>query len=212
MTDTKKLGFTAFAGSSRIATGSLLDVARAAKERIDSGEEQLIVIFDNATGKVIDLDYRGSIDQFLARVRELTKSEPERAQEPEPERRGPGRPRLGVVSREVTLLPRHWEWLSSQPNGASATLRRLVEKAMREGKLEERARRLQEAAYRFMSFMAGDAPHFEEASRALFAHNYGKVAELIHEWPADVRGHLLWLLEHVQEAEEEANAAQEGKG
>lgn len=210
MSNTEELGFTAFAGQTHIATGSLLAVAKAAKERIDSGEQQLIALFDNATGRVVDLDFRGSMDEFAARLTELTKADPQaaRAPESEPAKRGPGRPRLGVVSREVTLLPRHWEWLNAQPNGASAALRRLVENAMREGRLAERARRLQEAAYHFMSYIAGDAPHFEEASRALFAHDYGRVAELTAQWPADVREHLLWLLQHVKQAEAAAQADQ----
>ncbi|NVL67960.1 DUF2239 family protein, partial [Escherichia coli] len=110
---------------------------------------------------------------------------------PEPPRVGPGRPKLGVVSREVSLLPRHWEWLEIQPNGISAALRRLVEEARKRDPEGDRARLAIEAASRFMSAMAGDLPNFEEASRALFAKDDERFVSLIAEWPADVRNHLV---------------------
>jgi hypothetical protein len=105
--------------------------------------------------------------------------------------RGRGRPRLGVVAREVTLLPRHWEWLNAQPGGASVALRKLVEAGMRDRGAQERAMR--EAAYRFMSALAGDMPGFEEATRALFAGDAPGMAERMAPWPADIREHALRL-------------------
>ena len=101
--------------------------------------------------------------------------------------RGPGRPKLGVVAREVTLLPRHWDWLNAQPGGASVALRKLVEEARRANEGKDRVRQSQEAAYRFMSVMAGNRPGFEEATRALFAGRAGRFDQLIEPWPEDVR-------------------------
>ena len=105
--------------------------------------------------------------------------------------RGPGRPRLGVVAREVTLLPRHWEWLGTQPGGASAALRRLVESARRDGAGKDRVRAAQESAYRFMLAVAGNEPGFEEATRALFAGHAARFGECLAAWPPDVRAHAL---------------------
>jgi hypothetical protein len=105
--------------------------------------------------------------------------------------RGRGRPKLGVVAREVTLLPRHWDWLARQPGGASVTLRRLVEDASRSPK--ERARAAANAAYNFLHAIAGDRPAYEEALRALFAHDRAKFEAHIASWPADIRRHALRL-------------------
>jgi hypothetical protein len=110
-----------------------------------------------------------------------------------PASRGPGRPKLGVVAREVTLLPRHWEWLARQTGGASVALRKLVEEARRTGEVGHRVRQAQEAAYRFMSVMAGNRPNYEEAIRALFAGEASRFEKLIAEWPADVRRHAARL-------------------
>ncbi|WP_107313666.1 DUF2239 family protein, partial [Burkholderia metallica] len=109
------------------------------------------------------------------------------------EQRGRGRPKLGVVSREVTLLPRHWEWLAAQPGGASVALRKLVEDARRTHAAADRLRDAQTRAYHFMSAMAGDLPGFEEAARALYANDPARLAELVAGWPEDVRDHALAL-------------------
>lgn len=216
--------YTAFAGRRHLATGPLLDVARQAKEMWDQDTGELVFIFHNESGHVLEIDFRGTVDYVLARLERQYGSKPTPAPEAEPEpklgptpkpepkpgptpkpkRPGPGRPRLGVVGREVTLLPRHWEWLDAQPSGASAALRKLVETAMREGRDAERARRLRDGAYRFISFMAGDFPNFEEASRALFAQDYDRFRSLVASWPADVRDHLLKLVDRVIEAEAKA--------
>src|SRR6185503_10939873 len=110
------------------------------------------------------------------------------------ERAGPGRPKLGVVSREVSLLPRHWEWLERHPQGISAGIRRLVDEARKRAPDEERARQARAAASHFMWVMSGDLPNFEEASRALFGSDKLRFAELTRSWPADVREHLDELL------------------
>jgi hypothetical protein len=107
-----------------------------------------------------------------------------------PETRGPGRPRLGVVAREVTLLPRHWEWLATQPGGASVALRRLVEEARRTSASADRARASRDAAYRVMHALGGDLPDFEEASRALFAGDRDRFRLHTAAWPLDVSAHV----------------------
>jgi uncharacterized protein len=177
---------TAFGGVKRICSGTLSAVALQAKAVFDRGETAPVLIFDDATANLIDVDYRGSRDDVLKR---LLHELPQQARA-EPEAvRGPGRPRLGVVAREVTLLPRHWQWLSSQPGGASVALRKLVDEARRTNIEKDRVRQSQEAAYRFMSAMAGDAPGFEEAARALFAGDEHRFEQCVGVWPEDVRDH-----------------------
>ena len=175
---------TAFAGDRRLASGPLAEVALAVKRAADAGGTAPILVFDDVTSRPVDLDLRGSEAEVLARLPQPA------GPSPEPESpRGPGRPRLGVVAREVTLLPRHWDWLSRQPGGASAMLRRLVDEARHAGEGRDRLRGAQEAAYRFMAAMAGNRPGFEEASRALFAVDRGRFEGLTGAWPADIRDH-----------------------
>ena len=107
--------------------------------------------------------------------------------------RGPGRPKLGVVAREITLLARHWDYLTRQPGGASVTLRKLVDEARKVNATRDRVREAQEAAYRFMTALAGDEPGFEEALRALFASNEARFSEVTASWPADIRDHAKQL-------------------
>lgn len=117
-----------------------------------------------------------------------------------PQKRGAGRPKLGVISREVTLLPGHWEWLDGQPNGASAALRRLVHAAKLANQGQDQARQSQEAVYRFMTAMAGDLPGYEEALRAFYRRNLERVDELITAWPQDIRKHLKKLMRAANHA------------
>lgn len=166
---------TAFAGPRRIATGTRTDVAVTIRSSDSQGPP--ILVFDDATGVQIDLDMR---------------AEPAPCEEPR-DQRGPGRPKLGVVGREVTLLPRHWEWLNAQPGGASVALRKLVEQARRDNAGKDRVRQSQEAAFKFMSAMAGNEPGFEEASRALYAGDRQSFERLTGEWPEDVRDYA-WTL------------------
>lgn len=168
---------TAFDGHHLIASGVLREVAAATKRAIDAGARGPVLVFDDQTSLPVEIDFRGTVDDVLSRIAPLADAAP----------RGPGRPRLGVVAREVTLLPRHWEWLATQPGGASATLRRLVEEARRGG--GDRARRAGEALDRFMQAMAGDLPHYEEASRAYWRGDRDRFDDLIDTWPADVRDH-----------------------
>jgi hypothetical protein len=194
MIQTPHPGFTAFLGQQRLATGPLADIAVAVMKASRKPTTAPIVIFDDATGRPIDLDLRGSEQDIVARL-------PPPALDPETatdnaaalEPRGRGRPKLGVVAREVTLLPRHWEWLGAQPGGASVALRKLVEEARRASGDRDRARVARDAAYHFMSVMAGNLAGFEEASRALFADDRRRFAELIARWPGDIRDHILKL-------------------
>lgn len=182
---------TAFAGEKRLFSGPLGEVALAVKAAGAAEASQTILVFDDATGRVIDLDLRGSEAEVLGR---LSPPQPEAdASEQEGAARGRGRPKLGVVAREVTLLPRQWEWLSAQPGGASAVLRRLVDDARRKGEAGQLRRAAQEAAYRFMLAIAGDRPGYEEATRALFAGDRLKLAEHIADWPEDIRAHIMAL-------------------
>jgi hypothetical protein len=197
MTSGTDAAYIAFEGDRCLASGGLREVVRAAKERLDRRQDASILIFDNGTGGPVDIDFRGSLDDVLARL-------PENAGMPVAADdaaiavpRGPGRPKLGVVAREVTLLPRHWEWLAQQSGGASVALRRLVDKARGAGEDKDRIRRAQEAAYRFMSAMAGNRPHYEDAIRALFAGDQPGFEKLIAEWPADVRNHASRLAENA---------------
>ena len=181
---------TAFEGFRCIASGELAYVALMAKEAIDRAGPTPVLVFDDASGRLVEVDFRGTADDVQHRLAEKA-SPGEPATDPasgeKAAARGPGRPKLGVVAREVTLLPRHWDWLSSQPGGASVALRKLVEQARRANEGKDRVRLSQEAANRFMSSMAGDLPGFEEATRALFAGNRHRFDELTELWPDDVR-------------------------
>jgi uncharacterized protein len=185
--------FIAFDGDRRIAAGNLRQVARAAKQALDRDSDIAVLIFNGITSHAVDLDFRGSVDDVLARLPVTANT----AEPATPPNRGPGRPKLGVVAREITLLPRHWEWLARQPGGASVAIRKLVEDARRGGEDKDRLREGKEAAYRFMSAMAGNRPHFEEAIRALFAPDPSRFRELIAGWPADVRDQAARLAERA---------------
>jgi len=174
--------YTAFHGHRRLASGPLHEVALAVKNATESGDDSSVFIYDDATGRMIDVDTRGSAEEVVARLMPPV--------EPPPSR---GRPKLGVVAREVTLLPRHWDWLGTQPGGASVALRKLVEEARRTSGNRDRTRAAQEAAYHFMSTMAGDLPQFEEATRALFAYERRRFGDLVANWPEDVRDHAVKL-------------------
>ena len=170
--------YTAFVGQTLIASGPLEMMLPAVKVRFDRDASALFLIFEDQSGRQVDFDLRGAVDEVVARAL------------PAPARTGPGRPKLGVVSREVSLLPRHWDWLESQPNGASAALRRLVDEARKRDPGKERARLATEAAGRILSAMAGNLPGYEEASRALYTANRAHFEELILDWPGDIRAYI----------------------
>ncbi|QAU36479.1 DUF2239 family protein [Bradyrhizobium guangdongense] len=183
--------FTAFQGPRRLVSGPAGEVALVVK-RVAPRPDEPIVIFEDATGRSIDFDLRGGDREVLARLAKLIPPPVEETAAPT-EPRGRGRPKLGVVAREVTLLPRHWEWLGAQPGGASVALRKLVDEARRASGDKDRERQARDAAYHFMSTMAGNLPQFEEASRALFADDRRRFTTLIAEWPTDIRDHIVKL-------------------
>jgi uncharacterized protein len=183
---------TAFEGHRCIASGPLAEVAREVKSRENGAGPDPILVFNDLTGRVIDLDLRGTADEVVDRV---SKGERHLAEGAEAQlKRGPGRPKLGVIAREVTLLPDQWDWLDGQPGGASAALRRLVLTAKRSSREKDQARQAQEAVYRFMTTMAGNFPGFEEALRAFYRRERSRLVELIAPWPKDVRNHVKKLV------------------
>jgi hypothetical protein len=172
-------GYVVFEGERRIAAGSKLDAAVAAQARMAEAPEASLLIFD-PEGRQVDFDLRGGPWDIALRLGDAAP-------------RGRGRPKLGVIAREVTLLPRHWEWLAAQPGGASVALRKLVEAARRESDGPDRRRAARDAVYRFASVMAGDRPGFEDMSRALFAGDAVGFSAHLAEWPADIAEHLRML-------------------
>ena len=196
MSQSDRASWIAFAGTHLIKLGTPTEVVRAAKLAVD-GDEQSVLVFDDAS-RVVDIDYRGSPENVIARLGLVDTSTPSNGngkgedsspylESPAP--RGRGRPRLGVVAREVTLLPRHWDWLATQPGGASAAVRRLVDAARQSSVDKDRIRTAKESAYRFISAMAGNEQGFEEATRALFAGDETRFAAMSDSWPRDVRDH-----------------------
>lgn len=182
MTDT----FSAFDGERRFATGTRACVIKAIRKHLERQPDASLLIFDDSTGNQTDFDLRDGAD---------TPSASPSSSAPADTSRGPGRPKLGVVAREVTLLPRHWDWLAKQPGGASVAIRKLVDEARRTTAATETPRVARERAYKFMSAMAGNLPGFEEASRALFAGDADRFGTLIEDWPKDVREYTMSLAE-----------------
>ncbi|WP_144636620.1 DUF2239 family protein [Bordetella genomosp. 13] len=207
MSDPLSKPVTAFDGHRLLSAGELVEVALAVKTATDMGTPDPVLVFDDATGRVIDLDLRGTKADVVKRLaqpvelprgRYASKVQDDGAAEQDgasSEPRGRGRPKLGVVSREVTLLPRQWEWLSAQPGGASAVLRRLVDQARNDAasRQKQRRRAAQEAAYQVMLAIGGNLPGYEEATRALFADDRARLEACIAQWPADVRAYVLRL-------------------
>ncbi|HQZ06402.1 MAG TPA: DUF2239 family protein [Burkholderiaceae bacterium] len=185
----------AFANHKRVAAGDPKAVATAVKQLVDAQPLTPVAIFDAVSSETIELDLRGSVAAVCRRLPVPAAAPPRPdAAAPADTPRGPGRPRLGVVAREVTLLPRHWDWLATQPGGASVALRKLVERARKENAEADRQRVAIDAAYRFMHALSGHEARFEEASRALFAGDMAQLRSAVARWPRDVRMHLLELV------------------
>ena len=175
--------YTTFQNGRILRTGSITQVALAIRASMATDENAEILTFDDVSGHVVDLNLQGTDADITARYGDQDVSEP----------RGRGRPKLGVVPREVTLLPRHWEWLAAQRGGASVALRRLVDEARKSEGDTRSTKERQEAAYRFMMAMAGNQPNLEEALRALFANDKPRFETLTQDWPQDIRGFALRL-------------------
>src|SRR6476469_1406316 len=178
---TASQAYVAFVENRLVASGSLEDVLRATKKRTTKGGKP-VLIFEEASGRQVDFDLRGSIDDVLARTRSEAKP-------------GPGRPKLGVVSREVSLLPRHWDWLENQPNGASAAIRRLVDDARHSETGVERGRHVRNGINRFLWSVAGDFANFEDVAMALDAREDSRLDGLMSSWPKDVREYVFRRVE-----------------
>jgi hypothetical protein len=174
--------FSAFVGEQCLVSGNLETLLQATHARLAVEPQAAVLIFDEGTGKQVDFDFRGTVAEVIARATPAART-------------GPGRPKLGVVSREVSLLPRHWEWLEGQPSGLSASLRRLVEEAIKREGPAGRQRQAREAVSRLMTALGGNRPHYEEATRALFAGDQARFESLLASWPTDVRSLLLRRLE-----------------
>src|SRR5689334_24269061 len=185
----EEIMYTAFAGNRRIAAGNRDSILSELKQYTDIHDDR-VLIFEDMTGKQVDFDFSGSLDDVLERGRARVV------------RVRPGRPKLGVVGREVSLLPRHWDWLEDQPNGISAALRRLVDEARKREPGAQRAKRLRDGIARFMWAMGGDLPHFEEATRALYGESDARLEDLLASWPTDVRAHIARLVEEVHRLEQ----------
>jgi uncharacterized protein len=195
---------TAFQGQRCIASGPLPAVARRIKAIAEDAEHEPMLVFEDLTGGLVEIDLRGTVDEVVERLSRTHRSSAGREQVSQ--KRGPGRPKLGVIAREVTLLPAQWDWLDGQPGGASAALRRLVHLAKRSSQGKDRARQSQEAVYRFMTAMAGDLPGFEEALRSFYRREHERFGTLIASWPQDIRDHVKKM---VASASRDQAAAQE---
>lgn len=182
---------TAFQDQRLLSAGPLCDVALAVKAALARGASASVLVFADETGRVVDLDLRGDDAEVVARL--SVSAQAPAAAEDDAAPRGRGRPKLGVVAREVTLLPRQWEWLATQPGGASAVLRRLVDEARRNENPRQKRRAAQEVAYRVMLALAGDLPGYEEATRALFADDRARFEQSMAAWPQDVSAYALRL-------------------
>ena len=192
---------TAFAGQRLLFAGPLAEVALSVAR--SSGMTDAVLVFDDATGAVVDLDLRGNEGDILERLSNPAKrsaglgrpkaDETSGTATLDDSQRGRGRPKLGVIAREVTLMPRQWEWLATQSGGASATLRRLVDDARKVVNPRQHRRAAQDTAYRFMQAIAGDLPGYEEATRSLFADDLPGLEQTINAWPEDIRAHALRL-------------------
>ena len=187
--------YTSFMGHRRIASGPMLVNVLAVKKVLESRVNDPVLIFDDVTGRFVDVNTEGTDEELAQRYASVDVSEAEVEQIEEEAPRGRGRPKLGVVPREVTLLPRHWDWLATQPGGASVALRKLVEEARRASAAKDQRRQAQERTYNFMTAIGGDLPGFEEAMRALFADELERFKSLLAAWPDDVREHAIELAE-----------------
>lgn len=192
----------AFAGTKLLASGSLLDVAAETKDRLDKTKDISVLIFDD-NSELVEIDFRGSKEAVVERIKSAQAAAGHTAEhtsehtvehKDDTQKSGRGRPKLGVVSREITLLPRHWDWLSQQPGGASVTIRKMIDAARKQDEVPARARKAREVTYKFMSAMAGNEANFEEATRALFAGDHARFDELIQPWPVDLKDHIKRLM------------------
>lgn len=175
--------YTAFAGHKLLAHGDLIKVALKVRRKLKEEPHIRVLIFSDLTGKQMDFDLRGTEKELEQRLQIFVAEQPTAASQ------GRGRPRLGVVAREVSLLPRHWEWLSTQSGGASATIRRLIEDARKKTSGRETIKLSMERTHAFMTAIGGDLPGYEEALRALYSKDAHRFNKHIEEWPTSIKEH-----------------------
>lgn len=185
--------YTAFEGERLLSRGHLKDVVLNIKKYMGSAQNCEVLLISDASGKVMDFNFYGSKQEVLKRLEPYTTVATA-------DTSGPGRPKLGVVSREISLLPRHWEWLASQPGGASATIRTLVEEARKKSLNTSNVKVVQERVYRVMSVLGGDLSGYEEALRALYKKDQKTFLGQIKAWPEDIRRYIEDLVQPVFEA------------
>lgn len=185
--------YTAFVGPKLIAAGKLSDIAVALHGVLQKQPNAMPLIFDDTNGSQIEMDLRGTAAAVKARYLDKPSSAKPTLNQEKPAATGRGRPRLGVVAREVTLLPEHWEWLAAQPGGASVALRKLVHEAKRGSAEHDRRRHAHDRSYKAMHALAGNLPGFEEASRALFAGELERLTDVVKKWPSDIRKYVIRL-------------------
>jgi hypothetical protein len=189
----RPISCVAVTGERIVAHGGVAEVALAVKAALQADETLSVLVFDAQAGRLIDFDLRGSDEEVIGRLTS------EHEDKDETTKRGRGRPKLGVIAREITLLPRHWEWLGAQPGGASVALRKLVEAARMRDDQHVNVKHQQQVVDRFMCAALGNQPHYEDASRALYARNRDKFFRLTEEWPIELRDHVRWLAQPVFE-------------
>ena len=199
--ESQKPNFTVFEGNQCVGSGPLAEVAATGKRLVDSGTKTQILIFNDTTGERVDLNFQCAMAELLRQVSLISGPLPSTNRPAGEKPKRPGRPKLGVVSKEVTLLPRHWEWLGRQPGGASVALRKLVEKARHDNRDQDRLREAREAVYHFLTAMAGDLPGYEAALRALFRGDEKKFSQTTEAWPRDIRAYALEIGRRAFEAD-----------
>ena len=186
-----QFSYTAFGNEKLIAHGSLDEVVLKIKRWHDKNSTGSLLVFNDFTGKTMEFDLRGSEKEVLQKIEMFIPQDTAAVSV------GPGRPKLGVVTREVSLLPQHWEWLASQPEGASAALRKLVEGAKKNLVMKESVKQVQERVYKIMSILAGDLPQYEEALRSLYRRNAENFKQHTAIWSPDIKEYVMKIAEPV---------------
>ena len=197
---------TAFEVEKIFCSGPKIEVILAMKNELSKSPNKRFLCFEDTSGQQIDFDISGTKEEIIQRLstHTITAPEPISADENKAIDKKLGRPKLGVVPKEVTLLPRHWLWLGAQSGGASATIRRLVEQASKANSGENKRKKCQESAYRFLSAVAGNYPNYEEVLRAIFRDDEKMISNLTSEWPKDIVTYAQKLFSNSQ-----TNIAQE---
>ena len=179
--------YTVFDGFKIVSQGNIEEVAIATKKYLKKEDSARILIFSDLSGKQMDLDLSGTDKDVTDRLSVYKTADTTSSGT------GPGRPKMGVKPREVSLLPTHWEWLSTQSGGASATIRRLVDEKMKTAAPKDKIKKTQETVYTFLNSIAGDLENFEDAIRFLYRQDEAKFKEAIAAWPKDLKKHTLAL-------------------